>query len=58
MRKKKKKMTKICIECGTTENLIYSGTDAWILGCVDLTEKICYQCAHANYQNKKVEENA
>ena len=51
-------MIKSCIECGTTENIIYSGTDAWILGCLELTEKICYKCANENYQNKKVEENA
>lgn len=34
-----------CIECGSTE-VIYSGTDAFMLGVIDLVEKICYPCAN------------
>ena len=33
-----------CQYCNTTDNLIYSGTDAFMLGVE--TEKTCYKCAN------------
>lgn len=32
-----------CKYCGTTENIVYSGVDAVVLGCETYTT--CYQCA-------------
>jgi hypothetical protein len=40
-----------CKVCNTTENIIYSGIDAFILG-QETTENICYACAHEDYTNK------
>jgi len=34
-----------CIKCGTTENIVFSGVDALVLGVPELTEKICFKCA-------------
>lgn len=34
-----------CNACGTTENIVYSGVDAVVLGVSDKVEKICYSCA-------------
>jgi hypothetical protein len=36
-----------CTDCGTTQqgNIVYSGTDAFVLGVIDLVERICYDCA-------------
>jgi len=34
-----------CKNCGTTENIVYSGVDAFLLGTT--TENICYTCANA-----------
>ena len=41
-----KGMTMKCIDCETTENLVYSGVAAFVLGVIDLVEKICYDCAN------------
>ena len=37
-----------CTDCGTTQegNIVYSGTDAFVLGVIDLVERICYDCAN------------
>jgi hypothetical protein len=36
----------ICHVCQSTEQIIYSGVDAFMLAISDLTEKICYPCAN------------
>jgi len=36
-----------CSICGTTESIVHSGTDALLLGCLDLIGVICYDCANA-----------
>lgn len=36
-----------CGTCGKTEELVYSGVDAFLLGVMDRIEKICYDCANA-----------
>lgn len=38
----------ICNECGTKENLVYSGVDAFVLGVQ--TETVCYPCANGGYE--------
>lgn len=53
--RKKKKMQNLCKQCGTSENIVYSGVDAWILGCVNDTERICYKCATENNEEKEKE---
>jgi hypothetical protein len=47
-----------CEKCDTTENIVYSGVDALLLG-VDgaQTEKICYPCANKDRLEEKVEAN-
>ena len=36
-----------CKECQTTENIVYSGVDALLLGIPNAeTETICYPCAN------------
>lgn len=35
-----------CKHCNTTEGIVYSGTDAFLLGCLDSVENICYPCAN------------
>jgi len=38
-----------CEKCDTTENIVYSGVDALLLGIDGAqTEKICYPCANKN----------
>lgn len=37
--------TELCTDCGTKENIVYSGVDAFVLGVIDLVERICYTCA-------------
>ncbi len=34
-----------CDNCGTTEQIVHSGTDALFLGVLDKVERICYPCA-------------
>jgi hypothetical protein len=41
-----------CSICGTTENIVHSGTDALMLECLDRIGEICYTCA--NVQREKV----
>lgn len=41
-----------CSICGTTEGIVFSGVDAFLLGCMDRIEKICYPCA--NEEARKV----
>lgn len=41
-----------CINCGTTEGIVYSGVDAFVLGVMDRIEKICYDCANAEALQK------
>jgi hypothetical protein len=43
-----------CLTCGTTEDIVYSGVDAFCLGVE--TEKICYSCANAVASNKRAYE--
>lgn len=37
----------ICHVCQSTEQIVYSGVDALVLGVV--TEKICYPCANKRH---------
>jgi hypothetical protein len=37
-----------CNSCGTTDDIVYSGVDAFVLGVSDKVEKICYNCANKN----------
>lgn len=37
-------MTK-CYKCETSENIVFSGVDAFLLGVMDKIEKVCYPCA-------------
>lgn len=42
-----------CEKCETTENIVYSGTDALLLGIEGAeTEKICYPCANKDRAEK------
>ena len=34
-----------CLKCGNTDSVVYSGTDAFLLGVITQVEKICYPCA-------------
>ena len=34
-----------CLKCGNTDSVVYSGTDAFLLGVITQVEKICYECA-------------
>jgi hypothetical protein len=36
----------MCVDCGSSEQIVYSGTDAFCLGVIELVEKICYPCAN------------
>lgn len=36
----------MCTDCGTKDNLVMSGVDAFMLEVIDLVEKICYNCAN------------
>ena len=46
-----------CKECQTTENIVYSGVDALLLGIPGAeTQTICYSCAKAKLQTNKEEE--
>jgi hypothetical protein len=40
-----------CKVCNATENIIYSGVDAFMLG-QETTENICYPCANEQYTNQ------
>jgi hypothetical protein len=35
-----------CLKCGNTDSVVYSGTDAFLLGVITQVEKICYPCAN------------
>lgn len=38
-----------CLTCDTTENIVYSGVDALLLGIDGAqTETTCYDCAQSN----------
>lgn len=46
-------MQKECaVKSCPSEELVYSGTDAFMLGVV--TEKICYECANTYAQVKRI----
>jgi hypothetical protein len=34
-----------CLKCDNTDSVVYSGTDAFLLGVITQVEKICYPCA-------------
>jgi hypothetical protein len=40
-----------CEHCGTTEMIVHSGTDAFMLGVLDKVERICYGCAQTERNN-------
>ena len=37
-----------CTDCGTEQqgNIVHSGVDAFVLECIDLVGRICYDCAN------------
>lgn len=37
-----------CQQCNTTDNIVMSGVDAFVLGVQ--TETICYPCANGGYE--------
>jgi hypothetical protein len=37
----------MCTSCGTKENIVHSGTDALLLGCIGKTGQICFTCARS-----------
>jgi hypothetical protein len=39
-------MASVCVDCNSSEQIVFSGTDAFVLGVIDLVEKICYPCAN------------
>jgi hypothetical protein len=41
-----------CGVCDTSENIVFSGVDAFLLECMEQIERICYDCA--NEQKAKV----
>lgn len=38
-----------CENCGTQEDIVMSGVDAFVLGVA--TESICYTCANGGYEH-------
>jgi hypothetical protein len=36
----------MCDICGTEENIVHSGIDAFALSCLDRVGAICYDCAN------------
>ena len=41
-----------CIICNTSENIVYSGVDAVLLGVIKAVERICYTCANKEKEAK------
>ena len=37
-----------CTRCGSTKDIIHSGTDGIYLGVLDELHKICYDCGNAH----------
>jgi hypothetical protein len=44
----------MCFKCGTNDNIVYSGTDAFCLGVIEHVERICYDCANKVNKEEKV----
>jgi hypothetical protein len=46
-----------CVDCGTEQegNLVHSGVDAFVLGVIELVQKICYNCANARRRRESQE---
>ena len=42
-----------CIVCNTSEAIVHSGTDAFLLEVTKMIERICYPCANKHRQEKK-----
>ena len=40
-----------CLNCGTNDNIVYSGVDAFVLGVLDKVERICYDCARQEMES-------
>lgn len=45
-----------CLKCDTTEEIVYSGTDAFLLGVITQVERICYTCANKAINKDVVKE--
>ena len=41
-----------CVDCETKDGIVYSGVDAFVLGVIELVEKICYNCANARKRHE------
>lgn len=41
-----RKVVMTCVGCGTEKDIVYSGVDSLILECMDLIERVCYDCAN------------
>lgn len=38
-----------CVQCGTKEEIVHSGTDGILLGVLNELHHICYPCANKHY---------
>lgn len=47
-----------CQTCSTTDNLVYSGVDAFMLGVSGKEGKVCYPCATAVRDKHRAEDEA
>lgn len=45
-----------CVGCSTEDNLVMSGVDSFVLECMDLIEKVCYDCARSSLLIKRFRE--
>lgn len=44
----------MCKYCNTEEKIVHSGTDAFVLGCLNDLYKICYDCAKNGMNNNEM----
>ena len=47
----------VCVECGTEEEIVHSGTDGIWLGVLEKLHKICYPCGNKIAQENWDKEN-
>ena len=48
-----------CVQCGTKEEIVHSGTDGILLGVLNELHHICYPCANKHYMesiDEKIED--
>lgn len=42
-----------CVGCNTKDNIVMSGVDSLVLECMELVERVCYDCANRSLRIKK-----